>query len=74
MSSSINLLPLNAVADRTGLSPEMIRLRAAAETFPAPLPLGPWHFAWAEDAVAAWLQENGLSGKSGASAAGANRV
>ena len=74
MPNSKSVLALNAVADKTGLTPETIRLRAAAGTFPAPLPLGPWHFAWAEDAIVAWLEENGSSGEPGASSKGADRV
>jgi predicted DNA-binding transcriptional regulator AlpA len=74
MPISKNLLSLTAVADKTGLTAEAIRQRAAAGTFPSPLPLCPWHFAWAEDAVAAWQEENAPSGNPGVSAGGTNRV
>lgn len=51
------LIRLPAVIDRTGLSKSTIYARAAAGTFPKPVPLGNSLSGWVEDEVQAWIDD-----------------
>ena len=52
----LSLLPMNAVSERTGLSPDSIRERIGRGAFPASKKLGPDHIVWRSDEIDEWIE------------------
>ena len=52
----LSLLPMNAVSERTGLSPDAMRERIARGVFPASKKLGQDHIVWRSDEVDNWIE------------------
>ena len=52
----LSLLPMNAVSERTGLSPDSIRERIGRGVFPSSKKLGPDHIVWRSDEIDEWIE------------------